>query len=620
MNKKRYIGVIVLLLFSFLIQEFILDIEPVQERWIDCVEFLQEGTLYGGQPLCIDGPVGFMMFAFIFTIFGSNFQIGTLIALYVLHFIIIVMIINLLEKRKKNPNYLLVTLLYVFFVILPLWNEANALFVTFFFFSATYILLVKKGKWSLLCSGLLFALAIWTKLNALPFFAMFLLIYLLKDTFKQKFKKIIISKEEIKRVCWVIFGIVLASLLLIIIFPNMLKYTFLGIVGADITQKSIGNVINFFTGPFAYHEFYESIPGFFNRTSTMSAEVFFLAGLFMVSLYLFLKKRDILTSFTFFSFTTFLFLLLYKYNFFRFRYILVIFPFFVVVFVEGYVSLKKVWQRRAFGGIVMLLVFSLLMSFNGVWSVETEKFENFQKKVNGGLVFLPENITILTEKPHVLKNAGYNLQEEQYDHYKLLPSSPIHIDQDQLTVFKERDIMSEEWRELHSKEREQRFRREITENIIKKKYDVIHLQGYNEGSPLFMHISYLLAYTELNKLNKSEFFEYGCEVEVIHIEECLYCKNSNLLLFKDAAMCKSFADNHRAYYQEMVKSMCATDKVVFHWMSGLTNETCESGGNFYTQSIGKGILNGERDVWLLIVLLSMGILAFPFFVQKKQGN
>jgi hypothetical protein len=175
----------------------------MQDRWFNCLELLFSGTLYGGQPYCMQGPFLYHSLSMVYLLFSDHLYysfsfVGIFLNTTILYFSRLI-----IEKETKQKVFLGFILLYAavvyFHFLSSLWGM---LISTLFFMVGLYLLFYTNMKYKELFSVLFFFLAIFTKLTVLiPTFFAFAY-YFLSKVIQVSFKngELMITVEQEKEV------------------------------------------------------------------------------------------------------------------------------------------------------------------------------------------------------------------------------------------------------------------------------------------------------------------------------------------------------------------------------------------------------------------------------------
>jgi len=128
-KKLLVFGLPLILFLSFLplLSSFENTIWPGQNAEYDlCLKYLSEGTLYGGQPYCGQGPITYV-FLFLTRIFtgGEYSQVTFALFFLALHLISLLLIFSITKKETGRELYLLPTLIYISTIFLFVRNLSS---------------------------------------------------------------------------------------------------------------------------------------------------------------------------------------------------------------------------------------------------------------------------------------------------------------------------------------------------------------------------------------------------------------------------------------------------------------------------------------------------------------
>lgn len=189
-----------LFLYATYFQLYTHDYTGYRERWLQCLDYLKDGTFWSGQPYCDGGPFVYYA-AYIIRIRSgiAYFQnmiliINTLLSALVLYFTY-----KVYNKETGRTNKLLLVLLYGFLAYVNAVTEFETMLMVFFIFLAYYILFYTKYKQKEWYAGIFIAAAMISKFSAIILFGIIGICYLFKEriVFIEN-KKIMFAREARK--------------------------------------------------------------------------------------------------------------------------------------------------------------------------------------------------------------------------------------------------------------------------------------------------------------------------------------------------------------------------------------------------------------------------------------
>ncbi len=203
------------------------DTFGIQEREFACLDFLKSGTLYGGQPYCIQGPMLYLTMLLADTLLSLQ---NMILIISLIHAVTIMLLYKIVKKETGKSwfaYFLLVFFMYMFLIydllaFADLPTELALVFVT----AGTYCLYYMKGKSTDILAGMFFALAVFSKLTAVFPCSIVILFYLFRSGFF-KFSGhrpgIALSRWKCLRI---FLPIAIVAVLFILAFPHMLTYIY----------------------------------------------------------------------------------------------------------------------------------------------------------------------------------------------------------------------------------------------------------------------------------------------------------------------------------------------------------------------------------------------------------
>jgi len=198
-------------------------------RWYVCIEYLENGELYGGHPGCAQGPVIFY-FGYLYKIlFGAPQEDPFHSAIFFTMIGIALVSFFLIIKTLRHYGYRDIFLPWFIFIILVSMDpKIDHWLPMIFFFSGFYILYILDWKHKEYISAVLFSLSIATKTTTLVPLAFLLTHYTFSSGIvKYEKKSFVISKEKLLKFIKVPVIILTFILLITAYYPNIIVYAFL---------------------------------------------------------------------------------------------------------------------------------------------------------------------------------------------------------------------------------------------------------------------------------------------------------------------------------------------------------------------------------------------------------
>lgn len=194
-----------------------------QDRWFNCLNYMEQGSLYGGQPNCIQGPVAFSIMFLLKSIGGYYLSLAITIFSFFLFLVIFLLGNKIIKKESGKEHLVIYTILFCFlFLYFALEDFASFLGTAFFFFSV-YVLFYTEFKHKELYTGILFALSIFSKFNHLVFIFVILAYYYV---FKLKILKEF-NYKKLKYLLYFLLPTIILFILFNLIWSNFFVYVFL---------------------------------------------------------------------------------------------------------------------------------------------------------------------------------------------------------------------------------------------------------------------------------------------------------------------------------------------------------------------------------------------------------
>ncbi len=220
-----------------------------------CLEFLEQGTLYGGQPFCVQGPVLYGVGYLLKFFFGAT-HLQT--SAKILHGIVMaasfLLFLFVFFKETSHRPFLIPLVLFLAFIWYPSLGYLEMALSVFFSLGGYFLLFHSSWRQKELYAGICFSLSLLTKLSsAYLIMGIFLLQGL--DLYKRSetlFKKI-------KSFGVLSFATFLPSIIFFLSFPLAFKILVLG--PRIIMQEVSGGFLSYFTATshfFSWQEIHQS--------------------------------------------------------------------------------------------------------------------------------------------------------------------------------------------------------------------------------------------------------------------------------------------------------------------------------------------------------------------------
>lgn len=206
-----------------------------------CLEFLEQGTLYGGQPFCVQGPVLYGVGYLLKFFFGAT-HLQT--SAKILHGIVMaasfLLFLFVFFKETSHRPFLIPLVLFLAFIWYPSLGYLEMAFALFFLLSGYFLLFHCSWRQKELYAGICFSLSLLTKLSsAYLIMGIFLLqgwnLYKRPETLFKKIKSFGVLS----------FATFLPCILFFLFFPLAFKILVLG--PRIIMQEVSGGFLSYFT-------------------------------------------------------------------------------------------------------------------------------------------------------------------------------------------------------------------------------------------------------------------------------------------------------------------------------------------------------------------------------------
>lgn len=579
----------ILILYLLAINEFSTNTfkSSFRDRWYVCLDFLEQGVLYGGQPYCIHGPI---IYLYLY-IFKLLFGIGNIVTISnisnILMNTIIIFLIAKIVKNETNKDYFLIILILYSMVIYPYIIEGNLhmSLVTLLFLFSFYILYHTKLKFKSYISGLLFALSIFTHFTILPYILIVIFFYSF-DIRNLDFRLIKIIKDKalmlsgLKQALVLLVPTFVLSNTFVIIFPNIYKYSLLA--AATLPDSNV--------------DFFYRIFNIFSEGITLInyPPYFILAFLLII----FIKKRDVYVSTAFLGIIA-LFLIVTPHIILQVRYLIPSLIFFIITLLvlhhnkkdsHGNVFYKNLFLFTTI--LILIIPYSIVVYFDfqrNQLRREVEYPLNFIPEQDGYI--LGEYYSKLDYKRFLSNYYKYNLDKFDVVTTPILPSTS------HMSVEKFIGINATLW---------------INENIIKpidennfKIVDDINNYKYSlimYGPPEWQFISSLTTKVNHNITYCLVYVPFLNYFGLNHSQ----AKFDLILLFRKGEDCEFMENRIWFYYNEHFNSICEKDidttNTIKYLMSlnGINiNKDCTKGGNLVQTYKRIKKLSGQAELYSL---------------------
>jgi len=195
--------------------------DVISGGWEVCIEYINEGSLYGGQPYCNQAPLIYYYGVAIKSIMGYRFLwLGfTLTKLFLL--VIVFQLINKFTIHLGYGNSFINSVLFLYLIYPHAANKPEVLFSTVFFLLGFYVQYHKRfERWEFV-SGILYAISLFFKYTAIYPIGLGLIIQ-----FHRNFKNSI--SNAILEVIKIISPTIVLTIIFYILHPLFWVYSVIG--------------------------------------------------------------------------------------------------------------------------------------------------------------------------------------------------------------------------------------------------------------------------------------------------------------------------------------------------------------------------------------------------------
>ncbi|MBD3388782.1 MAG: hypothetical protein GF416_06915 [Candidatus Altiarchaeales archaeon] len=198
--------------------------------WWMCLDYVGEGTLYGGQPYCAQTPIIYYIGYILRYVVGERLLLPVTYVLVVSANIAGYLMIEQILKGHRLHHPVISPLLYLLMVYRFISNFVST-FSTFFLIAGYYTLLSAKDNRALK-SSLLFALSVYTKYTAILPIALILSYRALTRSFRivlgRKLQAELLDTGPLKDLTATAAAIALLLASFTLFYPNFVQYTLTG--------------------------------------------------------------------------------------------------------------------------------------------------------------------------------------------------------------------------------------------------------------------------------------------------------------------------------------------------------------------------------------------------------
>ena len=612
---RRFLMLFVLVSSAVYLMSFF-EVSGYQTRNLRCINYLIEGSLYGGQPECVQPPFIYVFGAFI-TFFTQEYL--NLISLF---FVILLSTYSILVIQKivgsQNPRInLLISLMYVF-LILPLNRNRGSDFdpeTTFaIFFAVLGIYFIVKKKY--LFSGIFLAFALLSKIPVLSVFVGIIVYLIFSETVKFKKNGYDVEYAKLKNLIKLVAPSIIAFYLLNRYYANFLIYT----VYSHLIPSSI-SVFDAFLG----------ILGL-NPLNNTNLFLFYLLLIFTAAYYV--TTRDKLA----FAYVTSLILVavnqysLYSIfpNLFGIHY--VVYPSIIFLILVGRV-LDFLGEKKSKIPIIILILFTLIFGGFKYGDGETvheriSGMSQINKKLNseigklrtlvdGGYQFIPEN-------------RGKILMDEQM--FTILQSVKNNVNLIKVDIT---ESPSNESHSIDSWFSQGLYDLKVWDGKVSKPYsnDIDLINRISDLEYEMIFISPTAWETQVYysfEMSPNEVKSQYCSVIIPKFVEFKGFRKWSTLKFKDSNQCINLFQNVNHYYMNVSSEICGIDSWSFNSLVKdnllYVNKDGEIYDNFITHSCKEEVdvldmyqqIIDDNKFWKIPVLTALSLFLILSILHKPK--
>lgn len=615
-------GLFLLILFAFLLYKTIDYFGAIgyRETWTICLDYMHQGTFWGGQPHCEGAILPFSILWILDSTFGREYvQIATIIFSTIIAVLFFWIFFKVVKKESLETDFFWPLFFFGLFFYINSVTNIEVVLNSFFFFIAFYFLFYTETRWKYLSAGFFLLLSMLSKINVIVQIAFLLFWYgWEKKAWYIENKKLRIGVK--KELVWNYGQIALPIIIGFWFFTVLYKYFWIYSWGVFTNQTIALSILQTIK---------EMI--FFDLGK---ADIIYIPTILLALLgtYLFWKEKKgyALLSGPCFFLAIFLIIRAFGIQFATgVRYWSVMIPFMCMVLLR----LKQLWatvpgKALMQGFLLIFLVYpgfyygpfqlkddlSYIDTMNIVDASSTgwKEKDAFVKEVHYGYSIVPEQEgrILLENDPavfqRVLISFGSNILYEKVDFLtkKYMESHPdIWGFPRYQELLGENLIYNPVSNELNEKEKE------VVEKIENKTYSLIIY-----GPP-----EWAISQKIISNLNNESLQGY-CQIAVPNnvwlTEEGWHF---SYFFFRDHEHCQEMVQKMNTYFGQNYESICAKDQVTANMITTVMrqngvpfNKVCAQGGSALS-FFKEGLATKKQEILMMIVLFSL-----PFFLQWKN--
>ncbi len=586
-----------------------------------CLDYLEQGTLYGGQPFCEQGgPFMYYPQLMFRKIFG-NFHVPTRILITILSVISIFLITRVSKKETGKPNAHFITILFL--IILYPYARDNGYyypFVGMLLFIGFYILYYLNIKFKEILAGVIFSVSAYTIVATIVPILLIILFYIFRvgiiEIKKDEFKDIrfLIKYKKISKIFLIILPILVFSIIFKLKYQNIFKYIiFSHLIDPVFTfSQALKNITPLgYANPF----------GYINQSLFVS--YFILA----CCIFVFIKTRSVIPVI---AATGFWELFNHHQHFggLYFGKNLFISGLFLVL---TFVIFKEKVEKASFGkiffysAIFVILIYPAITPIPFVYDFIENKLNigisNFQKEMGYGINFIPrQEGYILVEYQELLEKYNFNFDKRKLDEvsgeeYKINIDEFSGVRLGRLGISNLSGWSALKLDEKEVKSNEAKFD-EIKNLLLIKNYSMIAI-GPKSGSTLIAQAFNSMPFS---------FKDQYCQVIIPNMEHLpITSIHIATVYLKNKRDCQTTYLKMMDYYDSMFGRICkksrfaANNVVNIILMPFGRQKNCEKGGNFI-DGFNHIALFPEHLVFIFVVFSLLLILYAPILKKYNRFN
>ncbi|MBS3101218.1 hypothetical protein J4204_03725 [Candidatus Woesearchaeota archaeon] len=379
-----------------------------REMWYVCLDYMGQGTLYGGQPFCEQGGPFLYLPQLIFKKLFGNFQILTGIMIAILYIVTLFLMTRISKKETGKPNYAFIGLLVLAWLY-PWSSSYNYPFGGMILFFGFYILYYSALRFKEIIAGILFAVAAYVNIAMLMPIFIIAAFYAFRaglikiERNESKNIKISIRYKKILNIFIIFIPVLLFSILFRLMYPNIFKYMIFAHLESPVFTfwQALKDMI-----PFWY----------------VNQSVFIVYVALVFCFLLFIKTFSVIPVLGALEF----WVLLNDHQHFGGLYFgrnhFLTFLFIILTFAILKEKVKRASFERAalYCGLFLVIVYPAIVPLPFAHDFIDKKLNtgisNFQKEIGYGINFVPkQDGNILAEYPELLTSYDFDFDRERLD-------------------------------------------------------------------------------------------------------------------------------------------------------------------------------------------------------------